>query len=102
MESIRKLDFERHMDLLRKEARDGQYARKDFDQHQLDKLTKLARQFLGRRICAACDMPLDRTGCGSYMMPSCPWQGRWKRRRRCLQAYKPRPPWRSAYKRRAA
>jgi hypothetical protein len=90
MESIRKLDFERHMYLLRVEAIDGSYSRRDIDERQLAGLTKNARRFLARRVCGGCEMPLDRTGCGSYLMPPCPWKGRWKRRRRCLQSYKPR------------
>jgi hypothetical protein len=91
MQSIRKLDFERHMALMHRQARDGNYWRHDIDEEQLKRLNKLERRFLSRRCCAGCDHPLDRTGCGTYGgMPPCTWRGRLRRRRNCLKTYKPR------------
>lgn len=55
----------------------------------MDDLTKNQRRFLSRRVCALCDMPLDRDGCGAIFQ-QCSEQVRKDRRERCLATYKPR------------
>ena len=91
MQSIRHLHFERTLAQMHTEANKGRFDRRDVDKHQLAKLTRNARRYLSKRVCWMCELPLDRAGCGSYGgAPPCPWKSRWKRRRLCLQDYKPR------------
>lgn len=52
-------------------------------------LTKNEKQYLARRSCAWCEMPLDRNECGA-IYEQCSIETRQKRRTDCLSHYKPR------------
>jgi hypothetical protein len=53
--------------------------------------TKLEKRYLSRRVCAWCEMPLDREGCAA-IYDECPPEVRLRRRLDCLSHYRPRPP----------
>jgi hypothetical protein len=59
------------------------------DTEQLAQLTKNQRRFLSRRVCAFCELPLHRAGCGAVYY-KCPMEARIARREDCLKAYRPR------------
>jgi hypothetical protein len=52
-------------------------------------LTKGERRYLSRFECFLCEIPLHRDDCGSCF-ERCPTEVREKRRRDCLQGYRPR------------
>ena len=52
-------------------------------------LSKLERRFLSRRACAWCDAPLDSDECLAFGY-ECSAEARERRRRKCLEGYKPR------------
>lgn len=61
------------------------------EREQLAALDKHQRRYLSRRLCAWCELPLDRAGCGNRFGDECPEVTRVRRRARCLSEYKPRP-----------
>ena len=66
------------------------------EKRALGMLERLEKAFLGRRICSACDKPLDRAGCGELFglnygpATGCSEEGRINRIKACLDTYKPR------------
>ena len=56
---------------------------------QLKELTKNEKRFLSKRLCAWCEMPLNRIECGA-LFGECSDETRVTRRNNCLKTYKPR------------
>jgi hypothetical protein len=53
-------------------------------------VTRNQRQYLSRRVCGLCEMPLHRDSCGSIYGPPCTKEFLAERRSKCLKEYKPR------------
>lgn len=56
---------------------------------QLKSLSRNEKQFLARRTCAWCGMPLSHAGCAA-IYKACSESTRINRRKKCLQTYEPR------------
>jgi hypothetical protein len=56
----------------------------------MQKLTRLERRYLSRRICWLCDQRLDRTVCLAFHEPRCTREQMHERRLKCLEHYRPR------------
>lgn len=59
------------------------------ERDQLSSLSKNEKRFLARRVCALCDMPLNRKGC-SGIYYQCSAETRIQRRINCLKTYRSR------------
>jgi hypothetical protein len=59
------------------------------DARALADITPAEKRFLSRRVCSWCGQRLDRDECGSAY-ERCSAEARARRRRKCLETYKPR------------